>query len=304
MQSLFILYLLFASQIIAAAPVLSITEVAPGIYVHFGAHEWPNTHNHGAIANIGFIVGERCVAVIDTGGNPAQGQALKNAIAHTTDKPICYVINTHVHPDHIYGNSAFKASGVKFIGHEKLARAMSARGLYYLDKAPALLGIQLTASDIIPPDVEVKDTLDIDLGGRTLKLTAYQPAHTDNDLSVYDAQTDTLWLADLLFMEHLPVIDGSLKGWLAVLENLAQQSYKTVIPGHGPVVTDWLQSMRPEQNYLNLLQTEIRAMIKEGRYLEEALETVGYSAKDQWQLFDQFHRKNVTAAFAELEWED
>lgn len=304
MQFLFILYLLFASQTIAASPVLSITEVAPGIYVHFGPHEWPDTHNHGAIANIGFIIGERCVAVIDTGGNPAQGQALKNAIAHTTDKPICYVINTHVHPDHIYGNSAFKADGVKFVGHEKLARAMSLRGLHYLDKAPAQLGVQLTANDIIPPDVAVKDTLNIDLGGRILKLTAYRPAHTDNDLSVYDAQTDTMWLADLLFMEHLPVIDGSLKGWLAVLEKLSQQSYKTVIPGHGPVVTDWPQSMRPEQNYLNTLQTEIRAMIKQGRYLEEALETVGYSAKGQWQLFDQFHRKNVTVAFSELEWED
>lgn len=304
MQFLFILYLLFASQTIAAAPVLSITEVAPGIYVHFGPHEWPNTHNHGAIANIGFIIGERCVAVIDTGGNPAQGQALKNAIAHTTNKPICYVINTHVHPDHIYGNPAFKADGVKFVGHEKLARAMSARGLYYLDKAPGQLDIQLTENDIIPPDIAVKDTLEIDLGGRILKLTAYQPAHTDNDLSVYDAKTDTLWLADLLFMEHLPVIDGSLKGWLAVLEELSQQSYKTVIPGHGPVVTDWLKSMRPEQDYLRLLLTEVRAAIKQGRYLEDALETVGYSAKGQWQLFDQFHRKNVTAAFAELEWED
>ncbi|MDD5277233.1 MAG: quinoprotein relay system zinc metallohydrolase 2 [Methylovulum sp.] len=304
MRFLFILYLLFASQTIAATPVLSITEVAPGIYVHFGPHEWPDTHNHGAIANIGFIIGERCVAVIDTGGNPAQGQALKNAIAHTTDKPICYVINTHVHPDHIYGNSAFKADGVKFVGHEKLARAMSARGLYYLDKAPEQLDIQLTANDIIPPDIAVKDTLDIDLGGRMLKLTAYQPAHTDNDLSVYDAKTDTLWLADLLFMEHLPVIDGSLKGWLAVLENLSQQSYKTVIPGHGPVVTDWPKSMRPEQDYLRLLLTEVRAAIKQDRYLEDALETVGYSAKGQWQLFDQFHRKNVTAAFAELEWED
>ncbi len=304
MRFLFILYLLFASQTIAASPVLSITEVAPGIYVHFGPHEWPDTHNHGAIANIGFIIGERCVAVIDTGGNPAQGQALKNAIAHTTDKPVCYVINTHVHPDHIYGNSAFKTSGVQFVGHEKLARALSARGLYYLDKAPAQLGVQLTADDIIPPDVAVKDTLNIDLGGRILKLTAYRPAHTDNDLSVYDAQTDTLWLADLLFMEHLPVIDGSLKGWLAVLENLAQQSYKTVIPGHGPVVTDWPQSMRPEQDYLRMLLTEVRAAIKQGRYLEDALETVGHSAKGQWRLFDQFHRKNVTAAFAELEWED
>lgn len=304
MQFLFILYLLLISQATAAAPVLSISEVAPGVYVHLGPHEWPDTKNHGAIANIGFIVGERCVAVIDTGGNPQQGLALKNAVAHTTSKPVCYVINTHVHPDHIYGNSAFKAAGVKFVGHERLARAMAERAPFYLGKAPEQLGIELTASDIIPPDIEVKDKLDLDLGGRILKLTAHRPAHTTNDLSVYDVQTDTLWLSDLLFIEHLPVIDGSLKGWLAELESLEQHPYKTVIPGHGPVVKDWPTSMQPEKEYLRLLLTEIRAMIKQGKYLEDALETVGYSAKDRWLLFDQFHRKNVTTAFAELEWEE
>ncbi|MCK5188688.1 MAG: MBL fold metallo-hydrolase, partial [Methylococcales bacterium] len=81
-------------------PPLSIEAVAPGIYVHYGKHQLPNKNNHGAIANIGFIVGKRCVAVIDTGGNPAQGYALKKAIEKTTATPVCYIINTHVHPDH------------------------------------------------------------------------------------------------------------------------------------------------------------------------------------------------------------
>jgi quinoprotein relay system zinc metallohydrolase 2 len=304
MRFLFALILSAASAYAAAAPILSVTEVASGIYTHRGVHELPDTKNHGAIANIGFIVGERCVAVIDTGGNPQQGESLKLAIRHTTSKPVCYVINTHVHPDHIYGNKAFKEAGVKFVGHEKLARAMATRGAYYIDKAADQLNVKLTVDDIIPPDIAVKDHLDIDLGGRTLKLTAHPAAHTDNDLTVYDEQTDTLWISDLLFIEHLPVIDGSLKGWLAVLKTLESHPYKTVIPGHGPIVKDWPKSMQPEKDYLEMLLTEIRAMIKQGKYLEEAVETVGYSAKGQWQLFDQFHRKNVTTAFAELEWEN
>ncbi|HSN23000.1 MAG TPA: quinoprotein relay system zinc metallohydrolase 2 [Methylomicrobium sp.] len=297
-----LLYLL--SQSVTAATVLSVSQVAPGIYVHLGPHEVPDTRNHGAIANIGFIVGERCVAVIDTGGNPDQGRALYNAIKHTTGKPICYVINTHVHPDHIYGNTVFKANGVKFVGHYKLARAMAARGPFYLAKAKDLLGIDLTAGDIIPPDIEVEKQLDIDLGGRILKLTAHQPAHTDNDLSIYDPMTDTLWLADLLFLEHLPVIDGSLKGWLAEIEQLESHPYKTVIPGHGPVVTDWPQSLQPEKRYLQSLLTDIRALIKSGGFLEQALESIDYQAKSEWKLFDDFHRKNISTAFAELEWED
>ncbi|GAB6139779.1 quinoprotein relay system zinc metallohydrolase 2 [Methylosoma difficile] len=287
-----------------AAPVLSVTEVAAGVYMHQGVQEISDTHNHGAIANIGFIVGERCVAVVDTGGNPEQGLALKNAIAHVTDKPVCYVINTHVHPDHIYGNAAFKGAGVQFVGHEKLARAMSARGQFYLDKAEAVLAAKISAHDIVPPDIEVANRVSLDLGGRLLEIRAHRTAHTDNDVSVYDAKTDTMWLSDLLFLEHIPVIDGSLKGWLAELEILEKQAYKTVIPGHGRVVTDWPKSMQPEKAYLQGLLTDIRAAIKNGVYLEDALKTVGQGNKSNWLFFEEFHRKNATTAFAELEWED
>jgi quinoprotein relay system zinc metallohydrolase 2 len=304
MKLLFFLACLFLSPIAAASNDLTIQQAAAGIYVHLGENELPDTINHGAIANIGFIIGNRCIAVIDTGGNPEQGKALKQAIRKVTAKPICYVINTHVHPDHIYGNSAFKEANVKFIGHHKLARAMASRGPFYLEKAPEQLGIHLNATDIIPPDIAVVDTLEIDLGDRRLQLAAHPAAHTDNDLTVFDPQTNTLWLSDLLFIEHIPVIDGSLKGWISVLDRLAHQSYKLVIPGHGSLVSNWPQALQPEQNYLLMLLNEIRGLIKKGKHLEEAVETVGYSAQKDWQLFDQFHRKNITTAFAELEWED
>jgi quinoprotein relay system zinc metallohydrolase 2 len=287
-----------------ASTVLSINQIAPGVYVHWGLQEFSNSKNHGAIANIGFIVGDKCVAVIDTGGNPEQGRSLKRAIEKTTDKPVCYVINTHVHPDHIYGNSAFKQSGVKFVGHNKLARAMAVRGDYYIENAPGTLGISLTKADIIPPDIEVNGELDLDLGGRTLKLTAHPSAHTDNDLSVYDKQSDTLWLSDLLFIEHIPTLDGSLKGWVAELDKLEKQSYKYVIPGHGALVTDWPNSLYAEKEYLTVLLSELRAAIKKGVYLEDAVKTVGTSLKGRWKLFDEFHKRNVSKAYAELEWEN
>lgn len=303
-MKLLILFCLLLSQSVYALSTLSMTEVAPGIYVHFGQHEMPNKTNHGAIANIGFIVGETCVAVIDTGGNPEQGYALKKAIHKVTKKPVCYVINTHVHPDHIYGNIAFKQPNVKFIGHDKLARAMATRGEYYIGKASDQLSINLSAKNIIPPDMPVKKLLTINLGGRKLTITAHPTAHTDNDVTVFDQQTNTLWMSDLLFLEHVPVIDGSLLGWLRELEKMEKKSYKLVVPGHGPVVSDWPKSLEAEKTYLETLRSEIRAMIKQGRFLEEAIETVGYSERGKWKLFDQFHKRNVTTAFAELEWED
>jgi quinoprotein relay system zinc metallohydrolase 2 len=283
---------------------LNIKEVAPGIYVHQGVHEMPDHENRGEIANIGFIVGERCVAVVDSGGSPRQGEALKAAIRDTTNVPVCYVINTHVHPDHIYGNIAFKQPGVSFIGHHKLAQAMSLRGPYYLEKAERDLGIGLKREDFVFPDQLVQSTLELDLGGRKLTLTAHRTAHTDNDLSVYDDKTQTLWLADLLFMGHIPVVDGSLNGWIKELEQLKTIGAKLAIPGHGPVAAEWPAAIEPQMRYLEMLRAEIREALRQGRTMEQAMAAVGQSARNDWQLFDEFHRRNVSTAFAELEWED
>jgi quinoprotein relay system zinc metallohydrolase 2 len=304
MRVLWLFALSMVSVQTIAATALPVKEIATGIHVHFGRHLFPDSKNHGEIANLGFIVGQKCVAVIDSGGNPEQGLALKQAVTEATSTPICYVINTHIHPDHIYGNSAFKTAGVKYVGHHKLAQAMAARGSYYLGKAADQLDVKMSAADLIAPDIEVKDSLKLDLGGRTLTLTAHPTAHTDNDLSVYDEKTHTLWLSDLLFTEHVPTLDGSLKGWLAEIGKLEKQSFRYVVPGHGELVTDWPQSMQAQKHYLTLLLTEIRAAIKNGRHLEDAVKTIGNSEKNNWALFDDYHRKNVTTAFAELEWED
>jgi quinoprotein relay system zinc metallohydrolase 2 len=304
MRFFIVLLGLLICRVSLAIPGLSVSEVAPGVFVHISEHHWPDRTNHGEIANIGFIVGEQCVAVIDSGGSPQQGIALRIAIKQATTKPVCYVINTHVHPDHIYGNSAFKATGVKFVGHHKLARAMATRAPHYLSKADELLDIRVNDDNIIPPNLQVRDSLTLNLGNRELVLTAHPTAHTDNDLSVYDKTTDTFWLADLVFLEHIPVIDGSIKGWISEMERLEKNHYKLVIPGHGRLIKDWPTSLQPQKNYLLQLTSEIKSMIKQGKTLENAVESVGLAAKANWQLFDEFHRKNVTMAFAELEWDD
>ena len=288
----------------ATADELNLKEVATGVFVHQGIHALPDRQNHGEIANIGFIVGDRCVAVIDSGGSPTQGLALKSAIKATTKTPICHVINTHVHPDHVYGNIAFKEPGVSFIGHRKLAQSLATRAPYYLEKAGRDMGMTLKNEDFIAPDKSVDSIMELDLGGRKLILTAHGPAHTDNDLSVYDDKTQTLWLADLLFMGHVPVIDGSLTGWLKELEKLKKIEARLAIPGHGPVASEWPKAAEAETRYLEMLRNEIRQYIKQGKTMEQAMDQVGQSARGEWQLFDDFHKRNIATAFAELEWED
>lgn len=287
-----------------APPVL--TPVADGVYVHVGPHGEASEHNLGAFANVGVIVGERSVAVIDTGGSRRFGERLRAAIRGITDLPVSHVINTHVHPDHVLGNAAFSGAGARFVGHHKLPQALARRAPFYLDSFARLVGPAFEGTRAVAPDLLVEDTLEIDLGGRRLTLTAYPTAHTDNDLSVLDHESGTLFAGDLLFMERLPVVDGSLRGWLAVLARLRAEpagAVRQVVPGHGPASAPWPAALDDEERYLRLLLEDTRAAVARDAGIEAAIRAVAPGERGQWLLFDDNHPRNVTASYTELEWE-
>jgi quinoprotein relay system zinc metallohydrolase 2 len=250
------------------------------------------------------VIGSRCVAVIDTGGSFAEGQALDHAISKLTDVPVCFVLNTHVHPDHMLGNEAFRRDDVQFIGHENLPRAMALRGDTYLQRAAEYSGKAAEGSQIVLPEQTVAGEVQLDLGQRTLLLRAHATAHTDNDLSILDVQTGTLFTGDLVFLEHLPVLDGSINGWLGELDRLMGEQFERVVPGHGPVRASWPQGAKPAVRYLTELREATRDWIARGGELGKAQEGIGVAQPEQWQLIEQYHKRNVAAAFAELEWED
>ncbi|MGQ7793448.1 quinoprotein relay system zinc metallohydrolase 2 [Faunimonas sp. B44] len=295
--------LLLAAPAWSAEP-LALEPIAPGVFVHAGAVDLMSEANAGAIANVGFIVGGEAVAVVDTGGSVAEGRALLAAIRSVTDLPVRYVINTHMHPDHVFGNAAFEEERPQFVGHAKLPRALSARGEHYLRANAALLGPDLTAEiRIVPPDLLVEDRTELDLGGRVIELRAWPTAHTDNDLTVLDRTTGTLFAGDLVFLQHVPSIDGSIKGWLSAVDELAAVPAARVVPGHGPASAPWPAALDDERRYFEAVARDVRAAIAAGSTLQSALGAGAEEERPRWELFGAFHARNVTAAFAELEWE-
>ncbi|HCL61003.1 MAG TPA: quinoprotein relay system zinc metallohydrolase 2, partial [Rhizobiales bacterium] len=283
---------------------LETSEIAPGVFVHHGRYEIQSPENRGDMANASFVVGSEAVAVIDTLGSAVLGRELRDAIRAVTDKPVRYVINTHMHPDHVFGNAAFKEDAPAFVGHHKLARGLASRADRYLAINKQMLGEEaFQGIEIVLPTVAVEDSLTLDLGGRSLVCETQRTAHTDNDLTITDTATDTLFLGDLLFSVHVPTLDGSIKGWLTLLDELSRRQAARVVPGHGPHAMELPEALEPEQHYLAAIAADVRKLIKDGKTLEDATKIAGFSERDAWKLFDQYHVRNVTAAFAELEWE-
>ena len=285
-----------------AAEPFAMTEAAPGIHVRQGAHQEATAANEDGIANISFVIGRTAVAVIDPGGSRVDGERLRASIRASTPLPIRYVVMTHLHPDHVFGAVAFAADKPVFVGHARMEAMLVQRGEFYRNRLADVLGIE-DAGDYEKPSMLVSDTAEIDLGGRALHLTAFQTAHTDNDLSVLDAASGTLFTGDLLFVDRVPALDGSILGWLAALQRLKAMPARAAVPGHGPALVPWPAAAADEERYLTGLVRGIRAIIAEGGDIEQAVATVGRSERDRWLLFDDYNGRNVTTAYSELEWE-
>ncbi|RJF80567.1 quinoprotein relay system zinc metallohydrolase 2 [Oleomonas cavernae] len=283
---------------------LPMTRIADGIYVYAAPYELATPENADGIGNLGFIVGADAVAVIDTGGSYAVGQRLLAAVRAQTERPVRYVVNTHVHPDHVLGNAAFLGLDAHFVGHANLPQALADRGLSYLAATARLIGdAAFAGTQAIPPDLLVADRLTLDLGDRTILLEAWPTAHSNTDLTVFDEKTGTWFLGDLVFSGHVPALDGSLRGWLSVLEAIAARPAGRIVPGHGPATMPWPQAAVPTRRYLQQLAGDIRRLIAQGRTMRDAAAQAAQAEREQWTLFDEFNGRNATSAFHELEWE-
>lgn len=288
-----------ASASVSAVPLFH--EVADGIFVRLGLHEEVNAENCGAIANVGFIVGDESVAVVDTGSTRSQGEAIREAIAAVTDRPISHVIATHVHFDHCFGHGAFTDLPVRFVGHRNLPRALAERGAFYVELLAGTCA-DFAGTAVVPPNETVAEAATVDLGGRRLRLEAWPTAHTDTDLTVFDEKTGTLWAGDLLFERRLPTLDGSLLGWLAVLDDLLPDEVRAVIPGHG-AVGDGRAAAAAQRAYLERLRDDVRQALADDLDIPATLARLENRDLQEWKVVEDEHGRNIVSAYTELEWE-
>lgn len=285
---------------------LDFKEVESGVFLHVGKHEEIDHHNKGDICNITFIIGEKSVLVVDSGASNKIADSVQSEIKKKTDLPIQYLVLTHGHPDHFFGTESFarKNKDLTIFGHEKLSRSLLINFDFYKDqmqnntKDSEIKNISLVLPNKV---VKIDETINIDIGNRIITLEAWRSGHTDNDLSVFDKKTKTL-ITENIFVDRIPPITASVLGWKKTLEEILKRDINLVIPGHGDPQNK-IRAVKPMLRYFNRIIEEVREIHNKNLDLEFALNNTSMENSENWLLFNEYHLRNITRAFSELEWE-
>ncbi|MDV7339343.1 quinoprotein relay system zinc metallohydrolase 1 [Terasakiella sp. A23] len=242
-------------------------KIADGVYAFIGSTQHFNRNNGGNIVNTGFIVGETGVIVIDTGPSALYGREMRAAIRQVTPKPVTHIILTHHHPDHIFGTQAFVGAEVLALAETRQAIDIEGEGL--LENMYHMVGDWMLGTELIKPTKSVLTSKDI-LAGRSIQFIPFN-GHTAGDLTILDEKTGVLFAGDLVFHNRTATTPHAvLSIWIDALDNLADLTYSTIVPGHGPVENDG-RSIRQTRDYLVWLQDTLQKAVSEGMEMTEVM---------------------------------
>jgi glyoxylase-like metal-dependent hydrolase (beta-lactamase superfamily II) len=188
--------------------------------------------------NVGAVLGTDGFLVVDTGSTPAEGEMLLEELRRLTGLPCRWVVNTHWHFDHCFGNLAFLPAAIH--GHRRCTALLRERGeeqriqaLRYLpDRAEELVQLE-----IVPPSRAVEDWLEVEVGGRTVVLLHPGRGHTDHDLIVFVPDAGVAFAGDVVEEGAPPSFDDAWPlDWPATLGRFLELPVSRIVPGHGEVV--------------------------------------------------------------------
>jgi glyoxylase-like metal-dependent hydrolase (beta-lactamase superfamily II) len=235
----------------------------------------------GGGGNVAVQVGEEGVVVVDTGLAARSGEILA-AIRTLSDKPVRYVVNTHVHDDHIGGNEAISRAGISFGGGNTRDQAFS---LIYahenvLNAMSAPTGQKAAVpSGLWPTDTYFEGSMEIYFNDEPIELL-YQPAaHTDGDSVVFFRRSDVIATGDVYITTGYPVIDlargGTINGIIDALNRIIditipkenQEDGTLVIPGHGRLSDEY--DVVVYRDMVTIIRDRVQDLIGKGMTLEQ-----------------------------------
>jgi cyclase len=283
----------------------SLTPVAANVWAAI-----PNPQAKTLVpANVGVIVGDDGVAVVDTlasvdaTGNfsTEPSRQLLGEIRKITPLPVRFVITTHHHLDHVDGNGAFVQAGAAVVGSRRLRDLLKPENL-------RSFGPKITASQkafiesLSPPTVTFEETLDLFLGRREVHVRSF-PGHSGTDSVVIVPDAKVVFTGDLLWPHMLPTTtDASIEPWVDTLDALAKnEPDATFVPGHGDVAQ--AQDIVAFREYLVTLRHLVSDAQLAGKSTEEVVVAVMPALTEkygQWQLFTAVAKENIVDVDSEL----
>lgn len=234
-------------------------------------------------ANAGFIVGGDQVLVVDTRMTPSLTRELLVAVRGITTADIRYLVNTHYHGDHVFGNQFFPPP-TAIVSHttvrDHLARLGDAYPQDFARRRPEFTD-EFRQVRLTLPFITFTDRLTIYLGDRAVELVHLGWGHTDGDCVVYLPTERVAFVGDLLFHRVVPALmDARSRGWIEALDRLAEWDIATVVPGHGLLATK--AELAEQREFLVDLWQAVRATWERGMSEEQAMAEVRLEKYAAW----------------------
>lgn len=264
---LFFLGFSFGNIALAQLPggnvTLSIEHVQGSVYM---------IQRPGGGGNIGASIGEDGVLLVDSLFEP-MADSLVQAVRSVTDEPIRFLINTHVHPDHIGGNEPLRDLGVLIFAHDNTR----SRFFFERNRYPRGGGSFAPApGERARPEITFDSEVGFHVNGEEVRAFLAPPAHTDGDVFVYFPESDVLHLGDVFRTTSYPIMDvfngGSLRGTIAALDKAIEMAGPNtkVIPGHGLDIVG-RDAMVEFRDMILDVQNQVSDMIQQGLHLDEIM---------------------------------
>ena len=220
--------------------------------------------------NIGVVVGEDGVLIIDSRESHEAARELQADILTLTSKPVRWVVNTHWHWDHSFGNAVFPEAtiwGHRLCRQRLLDRPMDARRDARKWMPEARYG-EIDSVDVVPPGQTFDAIASIDVGTHQVDLGFHGRGHTDNDIVAHVA--NVTFMGDLVEESGAPYMgEGFMLDWPVTLSVIQPSAGEVIVPGHGAVCThDWLAS---QQMDMEQVATRLRNVLFHGGSLDKAV---------------------------------